>query len=55
MIQVTDLSRGNILHDVSLEVRPGEVLCIIGPNGRGSPLFSSSFQVSGLPPAARFN
>ncbi len=35
MIRVTDLSRGNILHDVSLEVRPGEVLCVIGPNGAG--------------------
>jgi len=35
MIRATSLSKSPILHDVTLEVPAGEVLCVVGPNGAG--------------------
>jgi len=35
MIGATSLTKGAILNNVTLEVRAGEVLCVVGPNGAG--------------------
>ena len=40
LLEVRDLSAGyyaghNVIHDINLEVAPGEIVCVIGPNGAG--------------------
>ena len=40
LLEVREVSAGyyaghNVIHDINLEVAPGEIVCVIGPNGAG--------------------
>jgi len=47
MLEVRGLSllygKAQILFGVDLEVRQGELVCLVGPNGRGRPAFSGPY------------
>ncbi|GHH80134.1 ATP-binding cassette domain-containing protein [Promicromonospora soli] len=64
LLKLTDVSKSYgataVLHDISLEVRPGEVLCLLGDNGAGKSTLikvlsgfheptSGTFEVDGKP------
>ncbi|WP_286140650.1 ATP-binding cassette domain-containing protein [Faecalibaculum rodentium] len=35
VLQVTDLCRNGILHNISFDLHPGELLAVMGPSGSG--------------------
>ncbi|HEU5019618.1 MAG TPA: ABC transporter ATP-binding protein [Pseudolabrys sp.] len=55
MLEIKDVSAGygpaNVVHDVSLDVRPGEIVTLVGANGAGKSTLAKT--ISGLVPCRK--